>query len=424
MGPGGARAGSTWARAVLGVGAGSLAGWAVILAGMAPPPLSPCLLLLAALAGLLGPSEVVAELAEEAGARCPEGLWPLPPQVLPKVTYTRVRPGQVEAVTFLYHPCAHPWLKLQLAFLARVCVAKPLLKPDSNLTRDRPLVLTAWRMALEMAWVEPTWAAYWLKRQWRKQRKKVWFYSDSPAQPFPSVPSHSRGRLCPRGCMQVPALAFALRSWRPPGTEVPPTGPRQHSSSGAKRRGLRAALGLQSTPAGLRVPFASPWSLKARQPILGTQGEGANAPSVPSLPLSPGGPGGNASTRTEGQIPKAHGSPGGCTCPTQASPAPRAAAPPRVALGPTPRTEEAAWAAMALTFLLVLLTLAMLCTRLHRNFRQGDSIYWGPTADSQDTVAAVLKRRLLMPSRRIKRYRRRPLLPPMPDSGPDGESSD
>lgn len=42
---------------------------------------------------------------------------------------------------------------------------------------------------------------------------------------------------------------------------------------------------------------------------------------------------------------------------------------------------------MALTFLLVLLTLATLCTRLHRNFRRGESIYWEPTADSQDTVA-------------------------------------
>lgn len=106
---------------------------------------------------------------------------------------------------------------------------------------------------------------------------------------------------------------------------------------------------------------------------------------------------------------------------------------------------------MALTFLLVLLTLATLCTRLHRNFRRSESIYWGPTADSQDTVAgektlpphssgvpnrqnswpltphlptAILKRRLPLPSRRIKRSRRRPLLPPTPDSGPDSESSD
>lgn len=96
---------------------------------------------------------------------------------------------------------------------------------------------------------------------------------------------------------------------------------------------------------------------------------------------------GNGRFRTEAQMPSGQGNPGGCACPGQVSPAPRAAVPPRVARGPTPRTEEAAWAAMALTFLLVLLTLATLCTRLHRNFRRSESIYWGPTSDSQDTVA-------------------------------------
>ncbi|XP_073902636.1 tumor protein p53-inducible protein 13 isoform X2 [Castor canadensis] len=302
---------------------------------------------------------------------------------------------QAEGVTFLYHPCAHPWLKLQFALLAHVCVAKPTLTPDSNLTRDWPLVLTAWGMALEMAWVEPTWAAHWLKRrQLRKQRKKA------------------------------PALAFALRSWRPPGAEVTSRGPRQPSPGGAKRRRLRAVLRLQPTPSGLRVPSASPWSLKTQQPILESLDEGGNALSVPPVPLLPGGPRSNTGSRTEAQLPNRQGSPGGCACPSQASLAPRAAAPPRAAQGPTPRTEEAAWAAMALTFLLVLLTLATLCTRLHRNFRRSESIYWGPTADSQDTVAAVLKRRLLMAPRRVKRSRRRPLLPPTPDSGPDGESSD
>ncbi|XP_049717133.1 tumor protein p53-inducible protein 13 isoform X3 [Elephas maximus indicus] len=325
---------------------------------MAPPPPSPQLLLLAALVGPLGPSEVVAGPAEEAGALCPEGPWPLPPQVSPRVTYTRMLPGLAEDVSFLYHPCAHPWLKIQLALLAHVCVAQPSLVPDSSLTRDR-----------------------------------------------------------------APALAFALRSWRPPGTEVASRGPRQSSSDGAKRRGLRAALGLQPTPSAPKLSSASPQNWEAKQPTLGTLGEAGNAPSVRTGSLLPGGPEGNASSRTQAQGPKGQGSPGGCACPSQVSPAPRAAAPPRAARVPTPRTEEAAWAATALTFLLVLLTLATLCTRLHRNFRRGESIYWGPTDDSQDTVAAVLKRRL-MPPRRVKRSRRRPLLPPTPDSGPDADSSD
>lgn len=44
---------------------------------------------------------------------------------------------QAEEVSFLYHPCAHPWLKLQLALLAHVCGAQPALAPDSSLTQDR-----------------------------------------------------------------------------------------------------------------------------------------------------------------------------------------------------------------------------------------------------------------------------------------------
>ncbi|XP_059004059.1 tumor protein p53-inducible protein 13 isoform X3 [Mustela lutreola] len=326
---------------------------------MAPPPPSPQLLLLATLAGLLGPSEVVAEPEEEVGARCPEGLWPLPPQVSPRVTYERRSRWQAEDVRFFYHPCAHPWLKLQLALLAHVCVAQPSLAADPSLTQER-----------------------------------------------------------------APALAFTLWSWQPPGAEEATGGPRHLSPGGAKRRGLRAALGLRPTPSGPRFSSTSPQSQGPRQPMLAARAAGDEAPSVPTPPVLSEGLGRNVSSRLEAPVPKGQSSSGSCTCPGEASPAPRAAVPPRVARGPTPRTEEAAWAAMALTFLLVLLTLATLCTRLHRNFRRGDSIYWEPTADSQDTVAAVLKRRLLMPPRRVKRSRRRPLLPPTPDSGPDGDSSD
>nr|XP_055192845.1 tumor protein p53-inducible protein 13 isoform X3 [Nyctereutes procyonoides] len=316
---------------------------------MAPPPPSPQLLLLAALAGLLGPSEVVAEPEEEAGARCPEGLWPLPPQVSPRVVFVRMSRWQAEDVSFLYHPCAHPWLKLQLALLAHLCVARPSLAPDSSLTQERPLVLAAWGVVLEMAWIEPAWAAHLLKRRRRRrrrQRKKAWFCPDGLSGLSPLVPRPGRRRLCWRGCVQAPALAFTLWSWRPSSAEEATRGPRRLSPGGAKRRGLRAAFGLQPTPSALRFPSASPPSLEAKWPVLAAQGEG------------------------------------------------------------------------------VLLTLATLCTRLHRNFRRGESIYWEPTADSQDTVAAVLKRRLLLPPRRLKRSRRRPLLPPSPDSGPDGDSSD
>lgn len=188
-------------------------------------------------------------------------------------------------------------------------------------------------------------------------------------------------------CPQASALAFTLWSWQPPGAEEATGGPRHLSLGGAKRRGLRAALGLRPTPSGLRFSSASPQSQGPQQPVLAVRAAGGEAPSVPTPPVLPEGLGHNASSSLEAPVPKRQSSSGSCTCPEEASPAPRAAVPPRVARGPTPRTEEAAWAAMALTFLLVLLTLATLCTRLHRNFRRGESIYWEPTADSQDTVA-------------------------------------
>lgn len=57
---------------------------------------------------------------------------------------------------------------------------------------------------------------------------------------------------------------------------------------------------------------------------------------------------------------------------------------------PTPRTEEAAWAASALTFLLVVLTVAVLYTRLHRNCRRGLSLYWTTSSDDgHETVAGM-----------------------------------
>ncbi|KAG8147327.1 hypothetical protein E2320_000191, partial [Naja naja] len=56
---------------------------------------------------------------------------------------------------------------------------------------------------------------------------------------------------------------------------------------------------------------------------------------------------------------------------------------------PTPRTEEAAWAASALTFLLVLLSLAVLYTRLHQKCRRGPSLYWMTSSEEgHETVAS------------------------------------
>ncbi|KAF1393776.1 hypothetical protein PFLUV_G00019560 [Perca fluviatilis] len=72
----------------------------------------------------------------------------------------------------------------------------------------------------------------------------------------------------------------------------------------------------------------------------------------------------------------------------------------------TPRTDEGAWAAAALGFLLILLTLSVLHTRLYRHWRTTPSLYWHDPRQDYDSVADVIRRRLRIANRRRKRGRR------------------
>ncbi|XP_075956873.1 uncharacterized protein tp53i13 isoform X1 [Anarhichas minor] len=73
----------------------------------------------------------------------------------------------------------------------------------------------------------------------------------------------------------------------------------------------------------------------------------------------------------------------------------------------TPRTDEAVWAAAALSFLLILLTLSVLHTRLYRHWRTTPSLYWRDPQRDYDSVADVIRRRLRIANKRHKRSRRR-----------------
>ncbi|XP_072314904.1 uncharacterized protein tp53i13 [Eucyclogobius newberryi] len=77
------------------------------------------------------------------------------------------------------------------------------------------------------------------------------------------------------------------------------------------------------------------------------------------------------------------------------------------ALPRTPRTDEAVWAAGALGFLLALLTLSILHTRLYRHWRRGTSLYWHDPKQDYDSVADVIRRRMRLTKRRPKRSRKK-----------------
>ncbi|XP_041731334.2 uncharacterized protein tp53i13 isoform X1 [Coregonus clupeaformis] len=94
---------------------------------------------------------------------------------------------------------------------------------------------------------------------------------------------------------------------------------------------------------------------------------------------------------------------GHCECTETVAPLGGAAAGPGDRMPPTPRTDEALWAAAALGFLLVLLVLSVLHTRLYRHWRTTPSMYWHDPKQDYDRVADVIRRRLKMPGRRKRR---------------------
>ncbi|XP_075450319.1 tumor protein p53-inducible protein 13 isoform X2 [Ascaphus truei] len=104
-----------------------------------------------------------------------------------------------------------------------------------------------------------------------------------------------------------------------------------------------------------------------------------------------------------------------CNCPQESTPHPPAMAQKGSDVGhrktpdmyvSTPRTEEATWAAASLTFLFVLLTVCVLYTQIYKKFRKSRSLYWASGSNSEETesVASVIKRRLMQGHSRRKKW--------------------
>ncbi|XP_037829121.1 tumor protein p53-inducible protein 13 isoform X2 [Kryptolebias marmoratus] len=104
--------------------------------------------------------------------------------------------------------------------------------------------------------------------------------------------------------------------------------------------------------------------------------------------------------------PEAHGDANGKGGGGENHPPPPPAAAVKVGLQRTPRTDEAVWAAAALGFLFILLTLSILHTRLYRHWRTTPSLYWHDPQKDYDSVADVIRRRLRIAKKRRKRSRR------------------
>ncbi|XP_030392340.1 tumor protein p53-inducible protein 13 isoform X1 [Gopherus evgoodei] len=228
---------------------------------------------------------------------------------------------------------------------------------------------------------------------------------EGPLQPRSRISGSSRNR----SGSPTPELAGASltpghsQAWG--GATLEPRGDRDRldiAPPSGSSLSTRATAGQRSAPM-LPSTDALPQASAARG---GVSGPGALSPATlqhtPQLQEGPGHLGCSCSNAQGGAVPEGQ--------------APQAYV-------PTPRTEEAAWAASALTFLLVVLTLAVLYTRLHRKFHKNQSLYWAPSDAGQEPLAALLKRRLLAAHSRHKK-RQRPQQRRLLLQGPSSESSD
>ncbi|XP_054857345.1 tumor protein p53-inducible protein 13 isoform X2 [Eublepharis macularius] len=310
-------------------------------------------------------------------------------------------------VAFLYHPCAHPSLRGQLTLLARACLPDYILTPYGGLTQEWPLALVAWGATLQMAKVELTQAVAWLKRHaapkrrgnpWAGRRYRHWMTR-------PAVRAVGRD-VCPAHRMQVlqKLLCHLDTNRRRRALQASDRQGTEHHPHGSRERNL--AVARHSRDKIIALPSASSKLQAKRKDVL--EPVVANGSSQMSILAQLG----TRPSVTIGQT--ARGTALKLTCPCADGDHHQAPGQPLKAKAEevgkhvrTPRTEEAAWAASALTFLLIMLTLAVLYTRLHRNCRRSHSLYWTMSAeDGHDTVATVIKRRILSAqSRRKKRPR-------------------
>ncbi|XP_033028490.1 tumor protein p53-inducible protein 13 [Lacerta agilis] len=409
-----------------------------------PPPGPPILLFLLSLAPGVeaGKPSFQQDLPSEEQYHCRGISWPVP--------------QQDGGIAFLEHPCSPLFLRRQLTLLARACLPHQVRAPHDGPTGHWVSVLgrgcharekspchwpsRIWgvgggkqRPPLPLAKAEVAQAVAWLESHLAQQSSEKPLTGGERCHFLKRASAAGRG-LCPTHLAQ--ALQKLLQCWEAP------RGPRKPWRPGRNRRALRrwahgllqagvgggrhsaianpakganggpppVTLSLQAEQRGIPESIdlgghawlsatPLPGGLLGQQPLV-TQDI---PPSLPVLRTEARAAGGTGCRCPDGGLGKAQGHEGRKEA-RGSQPGVRV---------PTPRTEEAAWAASALTFLLVVLTLAVLYTRLHRKCRRGRSLYWTTsTEEGSDTVAAVIKRRLLSAQSRRKKRSRQPQPPP------------
>ncbi|XP_028817354.1 tumor protein p53-inducible protein 13 isoform X2 [Denticeps clupeoides] len=304
---------------------------------------------------------------------------------------------QCGAVVILHHPCAPLHQRGRLAELARSCLPHYIISAHPWLSTERPLALVSWGRTLEVSHVTASEVCDWLLSVSislsRRSGGRVERYNMLLMQAGPPETERNRPlqlKIFRRCCEQ--ALSQTTNEERNRAKRAVVEEQREelldkHEAEVLNSEPIRPHTSSRPSPG-----VATPSTQRARESLSRTiQTMGVNPQAATEQTEKTGGVRAHRKRQrikedTEGQRLREEGR--------------RRDAGERMS---TPRTDEAVWAAAALGFLLVLLTLSVLHTRLYRHWRRSPSLYWHSGADDCDSVADVIRRRLKLVGRRKRR---------------------
>ncbi|XP_077421122.1 tumor protein p53-inducible protein 13 isoform X2 [Vanacampus margaritifer] len=353
------------------------------------------------------------------------------------------------AAVLLYHPCAAFNERQLVSILARSCLDDYIVTPHPQLNKSMPIALVSWGRTLELSTAASSDVCDWLQNATTSSNQisgKYNFLLTCPAEQHGQKRTRREGRrtddkepvrqLCER------IISLWLKGARKAEKGSPTNSNWQQLRGGSRQRRIRAAISLQ------RDDVKANGTFQVSDVLTNTKSSSTHAPRTHSLalvdpvkiqnqdfssrPASHLAPTqrmlrlkvfetGRQTVKQTGSAKRSSAADGqtlenevvdlrerelaqeGQRCACGKGAKGRATF---VSLPSTPGSNEAVWAAAALGFLLVLLTLSVLHTRLYRHWRTMPSLYWHDPQQDYDSVADVIHRRLQIAKRRRKRGRR------------------
>ncbi|XP_048016928.1 tumor protein p53-inducible protein 13 isoform X1 [Megalobrama amblycephala] len=351
------------------------------------------------------------------------------------------------ALVFLYHPCVSAEAHRSLAVLAHSCLPRYILTPHPWLSQHRPLAVVSWGRSLEMSHITLR-VCDWLlfissniSQASTNQRAKYNLFLTKPAPVHKPVNTSQemskveRLKSLKRCCMEALSLTEVQRTRRrtrkirnvlkqSPEEVEPKYDVKPDELNSTKSAKLNRTDTLPQNNTKEMASFSMLTVTQSLSSAKDSEKSGDKDKIIDAEKLFPQK---KVTERHKYQIDrkthkktivegerhrvktdtKAQRSGSECgelgQCGVSDSMSPNLGGPLRGERIPIPRTDEAVWAAGALGFLLVLLTLSVLHTRLYRHCRSSTSLYWHDHQQDYENVGDIIRRRLRMVGRRKRR---------------------